>query len=335
MSPAQAASDPVLSVVIPCLNEGAHLATSLEKIAQVLDGLSISTEFVLVDDGSTDDTWRVLAERARARGDVRAVRLSRRFGKELALCAGLERARGAGVLVMDADLQHPPSLIPELVRAWREEGYEVVEAVKADRGPESFLARCGARLFHALFQRLSGFDLAGASDFKLLDRKVIRAWAGMGERNVFFRGMSAWLGFRRKTVPFAVEPRAGGSSGWSGLRLLRLAVTGITSFSSVPIHVITGMGLLFLVFAVLLGIQTLYNKFYRHAETGFTTVIVLVLVVGSMIMIGLGVIGLYVSRIYEEVKGRPRYVVAEEALPEVRPDAPAGLEAPAGTVRPR
>jgi glycosyltransferase involved in cell wall biosynthesis len=240
------------------------------------------------------------------------VRLSRRFGKELALTAGLERARGEGVLVMDADLQHPPALIPEMVRAWREERYDVVEAVKTRRGAEPVLARLGARLFYPLFRRLTGFDLEGASDFKLLDRRVLEAWSGMGERNVFFRGMSAWLGFRRKTVPFEVAPRAGGRSGWTPWRLLRLGVNGVTAFSTAPIHVITLVGLVFLAFAFGLGVQTLYNKLSGAAETGFTTVIVLVLMVGSLILISLGVIGLYVARIYEEVKGRPRYVVREE-----------------------
>jgi glycosyltransferase involved in cell wall biosynthesis len=303
---------PELSVVIPCLNEGSHLAGSLERIAGVLDGLGLSWELLVVDDGSSDDTWSVLCAEARRRPNLRALRLSRRFGKELALCAGLERARGAGVLVMDADLQHPPALIPELVRGWREEGFELVEALKVDRGREGFLTRLGARGFYGLQRRLSGIDLRGASDFKLLDRKVLAAWAEMGERNVFFRGMSAWLGFRRKQVPFTVEPRAGGRSGWSPVRLLRLALTGLTAFSSLPIQVIPLIGVVFLAFAVLLGVQTLYNKLTGAAETGFTTVIVLVLMVGSLILLALGVIGLYISRIYEEVKGRPRYVVSEE-----------------------
>jgi len=304
---------PTLSVVIPCLNEGSHLASSLVTLAGVLDGLGLEYELVLVDDGSSDDTWAVMQRAAAARAGVRAFRLSRRFGKELALAAGLEHARGNGVIVMDADLQHPPSLIPAMVRAWREEHYEVVEAVKTKRAAEPFLARLGARLFYPLFRRLSGFDLEGASDFKLIDRRVLEAWARMGERNVFFRGMSAWLGFRRKALPFEVAPRAGGSSGWSPVRLVRLGLTGVTSFSSAPIHVITAMGCLFLVFAVLLGLHTLYNWRYGGAQTGFTTVIVLVLMVGSMILIGLGVIGLYVARIYEEVKGRPRYVVCEQS----------------------
>jgi glycosyltransferase involved in cell wall biosynthesis len=303
---------PTLSVVLPCLNEGAHLARSLDVLRGVLDGLGLPWELLVVDDGSTDDTWAVLRAYAREHPGLRALRLSRRFGKELALTAGLERARGAAVLVMDADLQHPPELIPEMVRAWRDEGFEVVEGKKRARGDEPVLSRLGARLFYPLFRRLAGLDLEGASDFKLLDRKVIAAWSRMGERTVFFRGMSAWLGFRRKELSFEVAPRAGGRSGWSLWRLLRLALHGITAYSTAPLQLITAMGFVFLAFAAVLGAQTLYNKLYGSAETGFTTVIVLVLIVGSMIMMGLGVIGLYVSRIYEEVKGRPRTIVAEE-----------------------
>jgi glycosyltransferase involved in cell wall biosynthesis len=307
-----ASAPPLLSVVLPCLNEGSHLERSLAALSAVLEGLDMEHELVVVDDGSSDDTWEVLRRCSAARASLRAFRLSRRFGKELAVAAGLEQARGAAVVVMDADLQHPPELIPQMVRAWREERYDVVEAVKVRRGAEPLLVRLGARLFYALFRRLSGFDLEGASDFKLLDRRVLDAWGRMGERNVFFRGMSAWLGFRRRQLPFDVAPRAGGSSGWSPWRLLRLAVTGITGFSTAPIHLITGMGLLFLAFSIVLGLQTLYNKLSGAAETGFTTVIVLVLMVGSLILIGLGVIGLYVARVYEEVKRRPRYVIREE-----------------------
>jgi glycosyltransferase involved in cell wall biosynthesis len=306
---------PELSLVLPCLNEGSHLAATLATLSGVLEDLGLPYEIVVVDDGSSDDTWDVLAREVRLRPSLVARRLSRRFGKEQALVAGLERARGRGVLVMDADLQHPPTLIPAMVRAWREEGYEVVEAVKTRRGAEPFAARLGARLFYPLFRRLSGFDLEGASDFKLLDRRVLEAWSAMGERNVFFRGMSAWLGFRRKRLDFEVGPRVGGASGWSLVRLVRLAVNGITSFSTAPIHLITALGCLFLLFALGLGVQTLYNYCVGRAATGFTTVIVLVLVVGSLILISLGVIGLYVARIYDEVKARPRYVVRDEFGP--------------------
>ena len=301
---------PTLTVVLPCLNEGAHIADSLQTIAGVLDEAGIDHELLVVDDGSTDETWRRVGELAAERSSVRGIRLSRRFGKEHALCAGLEASRGRAVLVMDADLQHPPSLIPEMVAAWRE-GYEVVEGVKTDRGGEPAISGLQARAFYALLRRVSGIDLAGASDFKLMDRKVLEAWSRMPERGLFFRGMSAWLGFRRKELPFAVEARAGGSTAWSTRGLIRLGVTGITAFSSLPLQGITLMGILFLVFGALLGAQTLYNWISGEAVTGFTTVILLQLAVGSMLMIGLGVIGTYLSRIYDEVKGRPRYVVAE------------------------
>ena len=300
----------LLSVVLPCLNEASHIAASVGTIQGILESIPIDHEFILVDDGSTDQTWDEMYRLAEKDPRIRALRLSRRFGKEHALCAGLEATLGDGVLVMDADLQHPPALIPQMVHEWLHEGFEVVEARKTDRGDESLLQRLEAGLFYSLLRRLSGIDLAGASDFKLMDRRVLEAWASLGERNLFFRGMSAWLGFRRKELPFSVEARAGGQSGWNVRGLMRLAVTGITAFSSVPIHVVTLMGLLFLAFAGILGGQTLYNKLTDVAVDGFTTVILLQLLIGSVVMIGLGVIGLYVSRIYDEVKGRPRYVIS-------------------------
>ena len=310
---------PELTCVLPCLNEGEHLATSLDVIAKAIEEAGVSYELIVIDDGSDDGTWDVLETESKTRPELRAVRLSRRFGKEFALCAGVERARGKALLVMDADLQHPPALIPAMVKAWREEGYEVVQARKTDRGEEGPLTAIGSRAFYGLMRRLSGFDLHGASDFQLLDRRAIDAWAQMNERNVFFRGMSAWLGFRRKEIPFEVAARAGGQTSWSPLGLAKLAVTGITGFSSAPIHVLTVTGAFFFVFALILGIQTLYNWLTGRAEQGFTTVIVLVLLVGSLILMGLGVIGLYISRIYDEVKGRPRYVIADElGSPEAR-----------------
>jgi glycosyltransferase involved in cell wall biosynthesis len=246
---------------------------------------------------------------------VRAVRLSRRFGKELALCAGLERARGDAVVVMDGDLQHPPRLIREMVRHWSEGGFDVVEGVKRDRGRGSAPHRTQAGFYYTLLHALSGIDLRGASDFKLMDRKVLEAWGRMPERSVFFRGMSAWLGFKRKRLAFEVEPRAGGRTAWSSLGLLRLAVNGITSFSSLPVHIITVMGAVFLVLALILGVNSLAQWFRGEAVTGFTTVNLLLLIIGSMLMIGLGVIGEYIAKIYDEVKGRPRYVISESAEP--------------------
>jgi glycosyltransferase involved in cell wall biosynthesis len=302
-----------LSVVIPLLNEEPHLERTLDAIRRELAMFEGDYELVLIDDGSSDGTWKLLQASVNAFGDGRAIRLSRRFGKELALCAGLERARGDAVVVMDGDLQHPPRLIPEMVRCWEEEGFDVVEGVKQHRGEESRSYRAQTGLYYSLLRALSGIDLRGASDFKLMDRKVVEAWGQMGERHVFFRGMSAWLGFRRKRLFFNVERRVGGNTAWSPVGLIRLAINGITSFSSLPVHIITLMGVIFLIFSMVLGVSSLLQWFSGVAVTGFTTVNLLLLIIGSMLMIGLGIIGEYIAKIYDEVKGRPRYVIAETA----------------------
>ncbi len=307
--------DMKLSVVIPLLNEEPHLERTLDVIRRELAMFEGDYELVLIDDGSSDGTWKLLQASVNAFGDGRAIRLSRRFGKELALCAGLERARGDAVVVMDGDLQHPPRLIPEMVRCWEEEGFDVVEGVKQHRGEESRSYRAQTGLYYSLLRALSGIDLRGASDFKLMDRKVVEAWGQMGERHVFFRGMSAWLGFRRKRLFFNVEKRVGGNTAWSPVGLIRLAINGITSFSSLPVHIITVMGVIFLLFALVLGASSFLQWFSGEAVTGFTTVNMLLLIIGSMLMIGLGIIGEYIAKIYDEVKGRPRYVIAETAEP--------------------
>jgi glycosyltransferase involved in cell wall biosynthesis len=229
----------------------------------------------------------------------------------LALCAGLERARGDAVIVMDGDGQHPPSLLPDVLHLWQTTGVDIVEAVKTKRGPESLSGKLSALLFYIILNKLSGFDLKGASDFKLMNRKAVNAWLEMHERNVFFRGMTVWMGFTTVRLPFAVAPRSAGKSSWSYLKRLRLAVTGLTAFSSFPLQLVTLAGAVFFVFAVLLGAQTLYLKLAGRAVSGFATVILLELIIGSALMISLGIVGEYLARIYEEVKGRPRYVVTE------------------------
>lgn len=301
---------PVVSVVIPLYREADHLASSMRSIIGVLASLDEPFELVLVDDGSPDHTWNEIMRLRSEHPEITAIRLSRNFGKESALAAGLDAARGRAVVVMDGDLQHPPSLIPEMLHRWRR-GAEVVEAVKRSRGTESILSRTGARLFYGTFTRLTGVDLRGASDYKLMDRRVVNAWQSLGERNLFFRGMNAWLGFRREQIPFDVAQRAEGQSGWSVLQLARLALTGVTSFSSAPLYLIMAMGLIFLVLASVIGLQTIYVKIAGMAVGGFTTVILLLLLVGGVLSFGLGLVGIYIARIYEEVKGRPRYIVAE------------------------
>jgi glycosyltransferase involved in cell wall biosynthesis len=205
--------------------------------------------------------------------------------------------------------------LPLLIENWRASGADVVEAVKRRRGRESLATKFGALTFYVILNKLSGFDLKGASDFKLIDRRVIDTWLAMHERNVFFRGMTAWMGFRTIQVPFEVGPRRAGKSGWSYLRRAKLALIGITTFSSFPLHLVTFAGVIFFLFAVGLGIQTLYLKLAGRAFTGFATVILLELIIGSLLMISLGIIGEYLARIYEEVKGRPRYIVTESIDP--------------------
>jgi glycosyltransferase involved in cell wall biosynthesis len=307
---------PLISVVIPLYNEGSHVRELLSDLKEALQQTECRFEVVLVDDGSPDDTWERIKDEARALPNLRAVRLSRNFGKELALCAGLERARGDALVVMDGDGQHPPSLVPIMVEKWRTSGADIVQAVKVKRGRESATSKVGAFLFYVILNKLSGFDLRGASDFKLMNRKVLDTWLAMRERNVFFRGMTAWMGFNVAQIPFDVALRRTGKSGWSYLRRAKLALIGITTFSSFPLHFVTFAGVIFFIFAIGLGIQTLYLKLAGRAFTGFATVILLELIIGSLLMISLGIIGEYLARIYEEVKGRPRYIVSESIEPE-------------------
>ncbi len=186
----------MLSIVIPLYREGMHLVATLKETLASLDTLGMAYELILVDDGSPDNTWQVIADQSQLFPAIKGIRLSRNFGKEAALAAGLEQASGDAIVVMDGDLQHPPTLIRTMVQQWKD-GAEVVEAVKQHRGAESLYSKIRAKTFYAIFTRLAGYDLRGASDFKLMDRRVLDAWRGMGERNLFFRGMNAWLGFRR------------------------------------------------------------------------------------------------------------------------------------------
>ena len=300
-----------LSVVIPVYQEGSHIRNSIGVIEKILVDNQIPYEFILIDDGSKDHTWLELKQMAQTNEHITSLRLSRNFGKESALCAGLEYASGDMILVMDSDLQHPPAMIPEMVRCWREEGFDVIEGIKNSRGRENPVYRLCAKFFYYIIYKTADIDLGQASDFKLLDRKVVEAWKEMPERATFFRGMSAWLGFERKQISFDVEERVNGKSKWSMLRLIRLAVNAITSYTSLPLHFITFLGVVLFFGAILLGIQTLYMYFSHKALSGFTTVILLQLIIGSSIMISLGMIGIYLTKIYKEVKSRPRYLISK------------------------
>lgn len=306
---------PLISVVVPVYKEAANLRSFISTVAAELATTGCRYELILIDDGSPDETWQLLSEESRSVPQLHALRLSRNFGKELALCAGLERARGDAVIVMDGDGQHPPALLPEMIRLWQTTSADIVEAAKTKRGAESVSGRTGALLFYVMLNKLAGVNLKGVSDFKLMNRKVVDAWLRMEERNVFFRGMTAWLGFTHVQVPFEVPGRTAGATSWSFPNRLKLALTGISAFSSLPLQFVTITGLLFFAFSIVFGIYTLVLQLSGHSVSGFATVILLLLIIGSLLMLSLGIIGEYLARIYEEVKRRPRYVVASSIEP--------------------
>ncbi|PYJ39073.1 MAG: glycosyltransferase [Verrucomicrobia bacterium] len=301
----------MFSVVIPAHNETDQIAQNLFLIHAEASKTGLPMEMIAIDDGSTDSTWQALEKVAEQMPELKALRFSRNFGKEAAICAGLAYSSGQACIVIDSDLQHPPELIPEMVRLWRQEHWEIVEGIKKTRGSESLINRIGARFFYRTLSGLSGYNLYGSSDFKLLDRKVIDAWLDMRERNTFFRGMISWLGYRRNQITFSVPRRRLTQSRWSFLGLFRLAVIAITAFSSLPLQAVTILGGLFLLCAMLFSGYALVMYFIGLAFPGFTTVIILELLIGGVLMISLGVIGTYIAQIYQEVKYRPRYVVAE------------------------
>jgi glycosyltransferase involved in cell wall biosynthesis len=300
-----------LSIVIPALNEESGIAGALRQIRAHALETGLSFQLIVVDDGSTDATWRVLQELQAEIGELHAVRFSRNFGKEAAIAAGLHLAQGDGVIVMDADLQHPPDLIPTMVRLWQTDSWDVIEGVKAHRGRERFIHTMITRVFCAGARLLTGYNLQNASDYKLLDRRVVAAWRTFGERATFFRGLVSWLGFQRTQVPFHVQSRVQGRSRWSFGSLIALAIRAVTSFSAVPLQVITGLGIVTLLLAVVVGIQAVRLWYEGRALPGFTTVVLLQLMLSGFLMLSLGIIGTYLARIYDEVKARPRYVISE------------------------
>jgi glycosyltransferase involved in cell wall biosynthesis len=300
----------VLSVVVPVFCEGEHLAESLRVIHGCALATHLPCEIIVVDDGSSDDTWDVLARVALEFPEVRVIGFSRNFGKEAAMYAGLQACRGQAAVILDGDLQHPPYLIPEMVRHWRDGGYKVVSAVKQRAGRASWISRIGATLFYRLFEYLAAVPLESSSDFKLLDREVIDAYLELPERRLFFRGLVAWFGFPEKQVPFDVARRAAGRSKWSLASLVRLAFHSLLSFSSGLLRVVTLCGVLFLGAALLVGSHALY-ALASGGELGPLTLVCLVqFLLGAIVMIALGIVGEYVARIHDELKGRPRFLIS-------------------------
>jgi glycosyltransferase involved in cell wall biosynthesis len=302
-----------LSVVIPGLNEEAGIPALIARLQPVLERIGLEWEIIFIDDGSTDGTLPLLKNLNARDPRIKAVSLSRNFGKEIAAAAGLTYAKGDAAVLMDADLQHPPELIEEFVKRWQE-GYQVVYGRRRDRDADSFLHRASARIFYSAFEKLSGTVLPeGAGDFRLLDRKAIDAMNRMGERVRFNKGLYAWMGFRSIGVPFTVPPRSSGSSRWRPRQLLRFAFDGITSFTTIPLRVWSYLGLIISLFAFGYAMMVLVKTLLFGADVpGYPTLIISVMFFAGVQLISLGVLGEYLGRMYEEVKGRPLFLVAEE-----------------------
>lgn len=300
----------VLSIVLPAYNEEQNIANTAMVLDELLTEHEIAYELVFISDGSRDGTFQEIRKAAEANPRVKGAEFSRNFGKEAGIFAGLELAEGDAVIVMDCDLQHPPSVIPEMWKLWRQ-GAEVVEGIKTSRGKESLGHKLSAGLFYRIMSRLIKMDMNASSDFKLLDRKVVDVLLALPERNTFFRALSFWAGFRTETVQYEVQERQFGQSKWSFWSLMKYAISNATSFSTLPLQMVTVMGVISILFSVVLAIQTLVKFLTGTAVEGFTTVILLILIIGGFLMLSLGVIGHYIARIYEEVKGRPKYIISQ------------------------
>lgn len=300
----------LLSIVLPSYNEELNIANTVRVLGDLLEENGIDYELVFVSDGSRDGTFSEIQKAAEENPKVRGAEFSRNFGKEPAIFAGLELALGDAVIVMDCDLQHPPGTIPGMWKLWQE-GAQVVEGIKKSRGKESLPHKLSAGLFYKIMSKLIKMDMNASSDFKLLDRQVVDALLALPERNTFFRALSFWVGFRTETIFYEVQERQFGESKWSFFSLMKYAVANATSFSTLPLQMVTVMGMVSILFSIILFVQTLVKFLCGTAVEGFTTVILLILIIGGFLMLSLGIIGHYIARIYEEVKGRPKYIISK------------------------
>lgn len=298
----------VLSVVIPAYNEEMNIGNTVRTLKEILEREGIEYELVLISDGSTDRTFAEIMKAASEDPRIKGAEFSRNFGKEAGIFAGLELSTGDAVVVMDCDLQHPPEAIPQMWKLWQE-GAQVVEGKKSSRGKESLFHAMFAGLFYKIMSGLIKMDMSSSSDFKLLDRKVVRVLLELPERNTFFRALTFWAGFDTRTVEYEVQERKYGKSKWSFFSLMRYAIANATSFSTLPLQMVTFMGMVSIGFSIILAIQTMVKYLSGTAVEGFTTVILLILIIGGFIMLSLGIIGHYIARVYEEVKGRPKYII--------------------------
>lgn len=299
-----------LSVVLPAYNEELMVGKTCRVLHEVLAEAGIFYELVVVDDGSKDKTWEEITKAGEKDGNVLGVHFSRNFGKEAAVYAGMAQATGDVVAVMDCDLQHPPETLISMYHLW-EQGWEVIEGVKKSRGTESLLHKESAGFFYGIMSKATGVNMQNASDFKMMDRKAVNSILSMPERNMFFRATSSWVGFKTTYVEFEVRDREAGQSKWSTWSLVKYAFTNIVAFTTAPLQFVTVVGGACFGCSLILIIYSLVQFLAGRAVEGYTTTLIVLLLIGSAIMLSLGIIGYYIAKIYEEVKRRPRYIISQ------------------------
>ena len=315
-----------LSVIVPAFNEAQGIAAFIDVLFGVLRGCCAQFDVWVVDDGSRDDTWQRLRCARERYPELRGLRFTRNFGKEAALLAGLRQATGAAVVVMDSDGQHPPSLLPQMLDIWRAGDAQIIAAQKAARPTDSWIERVNAHLFNSMMRIMTGLDLSGASDYRLLDRRVVDALLAFPERVRFFRGMTVWTGFTTKHLAFDVAPRIAGTSRWGTKQLTKLAINAITAYSAKPLSLVFRLGLVGMLAAFVLFLQAVYSWTVGIAVSGWTSVTVVMLFFGSANLLGIGVLGAYLAQIFDEIKARPEYLIKQDleaAAPNPHPGGDA------------
>ena len=306
-----------LSVIVPVHNEEEGIRQFLkEQLLKELDRITkYDYELILVNDVSTDNTLSIIQDFAQGNQQIKVISFSRNFGKESAIIAGLTEAKGDCAVVIDCDLQHPPEKIVEMYQKWQE-GYDIVEGIKESRGKEGVIHKFGASLFYRIMSNAIKIDMRNTSDFKLLDKEAVRTLINMPEKNAFFRALSSWIGYETITIKYTVKERTEGESKWSFIKLVKYALSNITSFTTMPMQIITFLGIVILVVALVLTVIAVHDYVTGIALGGFTTVIILICFTSSVIMISLGIIGYYLSRIFEQVQDRPKYIISKKTRGE-------------------
>lgn len=299
-----------VSLIVPCYNEESNIKPFYNEILNVFNDIDEDFELIFVNDGSKDNTINLIRELNVQDKRVKGINFSRNFGKEAALFAGLRNVSGDCAVILDADLQHPPVIIKQMLKKWKE-GFDVVEGIKTDRGKESLLHKLFCKIFYGLISKAVKIDMKNSSDFKLLDKKVVTQLAQLKERNTFFRALSFWVGYNKTTVYYEVAERNSGESKWSTKSLIKYAINNVICFSYSPLQIISFLGIVFFLIAFVIIIDALISFINNTSASGFPTTVVLLLLGFGSVMISLGIIGVYISQIYDEIKGRPQYIIGE------------------------